>query len=595
MKLYNKSEYTNSSNLNIPEGNIIADTLLQIFKYNKLNKVYSEINDKDPVALIDFLLDQLDLKYEISEDDLKNIPEKGPFITVSNHPYRGIDSMFLFKILTKKRTDFKIMESYLLQQIEPFKDIVIPVNNYETPKNPESSFTGIDECKSYLIDGHGLGIFPAGEDSSQIEVSKIILDKLWQPAAMKFIKNSGVPVIPVYFHGTNSRLLHLIGKLNPLLRINKLPSELQKKNKTVKIRIGTPVSLYEQTEFKDTEHMGRYLRARTYSLGSALEVRKFFNKQAKRKKLRAEPLAEPVPSYMLEKEFNNIKPEFELFSTKNYSVFCAPVPEIPLIFSEIGRLRELTFRGVGEGTNKSTDIDEYDFYFNHLIIWDTEEKKIVGAYRIGKGKDIVSSYGIKGFYINSLFKIKKSFLPILSQSLELGRSFITEEYQKKAIPLFLLWKGIMVFLLKHSEYRFLIGPVSISNDFSKFSKSLIVAFIRKYFTDEEFSGYILPRRDFIVKPDKAIDRNIFIDTSESDIGKIEKIIMDIEPGYRLPVLLKKYLEINGRIIGFNIDPKFNYCLDGLLILDLYKTPPEFIKGLSRELNDPAILERFTKE
>ena len=153
----------------------------------------------------------------------------------------------------------------------------------------------------------------------------------------------------------------------------------------------------------------------------------------------------------------------------------------------------------------------------------------------------------------------------------------------------------MVFLLKHSEYRYLIGPVSISNDFSKFSKSLIVEFIRKYFIDEEFSGYIIPRKDFIVKPDKVIDRNIFIDTSESDINKIEKIIMDIEPGYKLPVLLKKYLEINGRIIGFNIDPKFNYCLDGLLILDLYNTPPEFIKGLSRELNDPSILERFTEE
>lgn len=595
MKFHSKQDITDSSNLNIPEGNIIADTLLQIFKYNKLNKVYSEVHDEDPIVLINSLLDQLDLKYEIPEDDLKNIPEKGPFISVSNHPYRGIDSMFLFKILTEKRKDFKIMESYLLQQIEPLKDIVIPVNNYASSRSSKSSFTVIKECKNYLTDGHGLGIFPAGEDSSHIEISKIILDKSWQPAAMKFIKNASVPVIPVYFHGTNSRLFHLIGKINPLLRINKLPSELQKKNKSVKIRIGTPVSVNEQSEFKDTEQLGRYLRARTYSLGSALEVHKFFDMRANRKQQRAEPLAEPVPAYLLAEEFNKIKPEFELFSTKNYSVFCAPILEIPLIFSEIGRLRELTFRKVGEGTNKSTDFDEYDFYFNHLIIWDTEAKKIVGAYRIGKGKDIVSIYGIKGFCINSLFKIRKSFVPILSQSLELGRSFITEEYQKKAIPLFLLLKGIMVFLLKHSEYRYLIGPVSISNDFSKFSKSLIVAFIRKYFTDEEFSGYILPRRDFIVKPDKAIDRNIFIDTSESDISKIEKIIMDIEPGYKLPVLLKKYLEINGRIIGFNIDPKFNYCLDGLLILDIYNTPQEFIKGLSRELNDPSILERFSKE
>jgi putative hemolysin len=270
-----------------------------------------------------------------------------------------------------------------------------------------------------------------------------------------------------------------------------------------------------------------------------------------------------------------------------------PAEKIPAIFIEIGRLREITFRKVGEGTNKSTDIDEYDFYFNHLFIWDNDAGKIVGAYRIGKGKEIISVYGISGFYINSLFRLKNSFQPLLMQSLELGRSFIAEEYQKKTIPLFLLWKGIMVFLLRNPDYRYLIGPVSISNDFSKFSKSLIVEFVRKYFNDEKYSGYVVPRKDFIVKPDKAIDRNIFIDTSESDINKIERIIIDIEPGYRLPVLLKKYLEINGRIIGFNIDPKFNYCLDGLLILDLYNIPREFIQGLSRQLNDESIMERFS--
>jgi putative hemolysin len=595
MKLLPKTNITNSANLNLPEGTIIAETLLQIFKYNKLNKIYSEVHDKDPIVLINSLLDQLDLKFEIPAEDLKNIPTEEAFITVSNHPYRGIDSMFLYKLLSEKRKDFKIMASFLLQKIEPLGDIIIPVNTYETSKNSKSSFSGIKEGINHLKEGHCIGIFPTGEVSAHIEVSKVILDGAWQNAALKFIKNAQVPVIPVYFHGTNSRLFHNIGKIHPILRTVKLPSELlQKKNRTVIIRIGTPVSVKEQSEFKDIAQYGRYLRARTYSLGSALEVRKFFNLRAKRKKLKPEPLAAPVPLDILTKEFDRISPEFELFSTKNFSVVCAPTVKIPEIFKEIGRLRELTFRKIGEGTNKSTDIDEYDFYFNHLFIWDTDANRIVGAYRIGKGKDIVAIYGIKGFYINSLFRIRKSFLPILSQSLELGRSFITDDYQKKAIPLFLLWKGIIVFLLRHPEYRYLIGPVSISNDFSKFSKSLIVEFIRKYFIDEELAGYIIPRRDFIVKPDKAIDRNIFIDTSERDIDKIEKIIMDIEPGYRLPVLLKKYLEINGRIIGFNIDPKFNYCLDGLLILDLYNTPPEVIKGLSRELEDASIMERFSK-
>jgi len=596
MKIITNPEIAYPGNLNIPEGTILVETLLQIFKSDELKKVYEDMHDKDPIVLIDSLLDHLNLKFEISDEDFKNIPANGPFITVSNHPYRGIDSMLLYKIVFQKRSDFKIMASFLLKEIEPLREIIIPVNTFETIGGSRSSFAGIKEGINHLSDGSCIGIFPTGETSAPIEVSKVILDKEWQPSALKFIKNANVPVIPVYFHGTNSRLSYIIGKIHPLLRTEKLPTELlHKNNRTVKIRIGSPVSVKEQSGFNDIAQFGRYLRARTYSLGSALKVHKFYNKWEARKKLNAEPLANPVPDDILTAEFNNIRQEFELFTIKNYSVVCAPTIKIPEIFNEIGRLRELTFRKVGEGTNKSTDIDEYDFYFNHLFIWDTDTNNIVGAYRIGKGRNIMAIYGIKGFYINSLFRIKKSFIPVLSQSLELGRSFISEEYQKKAMPLFLLWKGIMVFLLRNPEYRYLIGPVSISNDFSKFSKSLIVAFIRRYFIDEELAENIIPRKDFIVKTDKAIDRNIFIDTSEKDINKIEKIIMDIEPGYRLPVLLKKYLEINGRIIGFNIDPKFNYCLDGLLILDIYNTPQEVIKGLSRELNDESILERFMKK
>lgn len=574
----------------IPEGVIIAETLLRIFNHNQLHNAIEE-TENDPLKLIDALLDQIDLKYEVLPDDMKNIPAEGPFITVSNHPFRGIDSMLLYKIISSKRKDYKIMASYLLHRIEPLKDIIIPVNTYETAGTGNSSLHGIKAAINYLRDGHSIGIFPTGEESPHIEISKVISDKEWQAAAIKFIRKSGVPVIPVYFHGTRTRLDQIIGKVHPLLSYENLPAELLRKNRIIKIRIGSPITTKEQISFKDYSHFGRYLRARTYSLGSALRAKEFFSvpKLLKRK---AEPLAEPEPAQVLTDEFNSIRKDYELFSTGVYSVVCAPTIMIPKIFNEIGRLRELTFRQVGEGTNKSIDIDEYDFYFNHLFIWDTSANRIVGAYRIGKGREIIPQYGINGFYISSLFRIRQSFAPVLRQSLELGRSFITQEYQKKAFPLFLLWKGIMFFLLKHPEYRYLIGPVSISNDFSKYSKNLIVSFISKYFTDHELAAEITPRKRFIVKDSGDSDSRIFVDTSEKDINRIEKIIMDIEPGYRLPVLLKKYLEINGRIIGFNVDPKFNYCLDGLLILDIYKTPPDFIRGLSRELNDASILERF---
>jgi putative hemolysin len=593
MKLFSDQDIEETGRLYIPEGTIIEETLLRIIKYKRLNQVYTELYGKDPILLINSLLDELELKYDLPDDDLENIPPEGNFVTVSNHPYRGIDTMLLYKIFYEKRPDFKIMANYTLQSIEPLNDIILPVSDSETTGNTKSSFSGTKEGIIHLKNNHCLGIFPAEESSSQYVVSPIILDKEWQNPALRFIKNANLPVIPVYFHGTQSRLLYIFRKINPLMRLADLPDEiLNKKNRIVKIRIGSPVTVKEQSEFKDVSQYGRYLRSRTYLLGSTLEVKRFYNLKPLSKKLNTEPVAKPVSGQKLKNEFQRIRSEYELFTTKNYSVICTPTPVIPEIINEIGRLRELTFREVGEGTNKSTDIDEYDLYFNHLFIWDNDADRIVGAYRIGKGKDIANMYGIKGFYINSLFKIKKDFLPVLKESLELGRSFIVKDYQKKAIPLFMLWKGIMMFLLRNQEYRYLIGPVSISNDFSRFSKNLIVNFIRTYFYEEDKAKLIIPRKNFVVRQDKIVDQEIFIDVADHDINRIERIIMNVEPGYRIPVLLRKYLEINGKIIGFNIDPKFNDCLDGLLILDLYNLPPDYIRGLSREMNDESVFERF---
>lgn len=581
--------------LSIPGGIILTDTLLQIFEYNILNKAYSESDDNNPIKLIDSLLDQLDITIDLPDDDMKNIPVAGPFIIVSNHPFRGIDSMLLFKLIYRLRSDFKIMGSYLLWNIEVLKKIILPVNTYETNTIAKSSLSGIRQSLEHLRNGHCLGIFPTAEDSGHWESPRIILDREWKPAAFKFIKLAAVPVIPVYFHGTKSRISHIIRRINPLLPESELPAELKsRKKRTIKIRIGAPVTAREQAGFDKPETFGRYLRARVYSLGTTIETKKAAVPFARLRSHKAEPMAERSPSGILADEYSKIRSDYELFTTKNYSLICAPAEVMPNLMQEIGRLREVTFREVGEGTNKSIDIDEFDMYYNHLFIWDSDENNIVGAYRIGKGKDILNTYGLRGFYINSLFRLKKSFIPILNESIELGRSFVAREYQKKALPLFMLWKGIMIFLLKNQEYRYLIGPVSISNDLSQFSKSLLVEFIKTYFFDKDLSAAVTPKKDFIVKPDKVIDHKIFIDISEKDITRIEKIIIDIEPGYRMPILLKKYLEINGKIVGFNIDPKFNNCLDGLLILDSYQAPVELIHGLAREMNDPSIVERFRR-
>ncbi len=332
------------------------------------------------------------------------------------------------------------------------------------------------------------------------------------------------------------------------------------------------------------------MRTKTYALGTALEVKKFF-KHGGRRLRKEKRIIDPVPLEKIEAEINRILPEYSLFKNKNYNLICVPSFEIPNIMNEIGRLRETTFRLVGEGTNQQLDIDEYDLYYYQMFIWDEEEKKIVGAYRVGKGNEIMLQYGIRGFYIQSLFRINRRFYPILSQALELGRSFIVPEYQKKPLPLFLLWKGILYFLLKNPEYRYLVGPVSISNRFSTFSKALIIKFIREHYYNNTISKYIKPRKRFRVPPHQ-LDTDIIFENS-SDINKLDKFIKDIETGhFTMPVLLKKYLKQNGKIVEFNIDPKFNNALDGLLVVDIYDIPPETISSLSKEINDESILERL---
>jgi len=325
-------------------------------------------------------------------------------------------------------------------------------------------------------------------------------------------------------------------------------------------------------------------------LGTSIEVKKFFNTGIKRLP-KEEKIAETVIKEKLLAEISFIKEHFTLFNSVNFSVICSPSDKMPTIMSEIGRLREVTFRAVGEGTNKSNDIDEFDLYYNQMFIWDNDEHCIVGAYRLGKGKEIMQRYNIGGFYSQSLFRMKQSFAPVLNQSVELGRSFIVQEYQRKPLPLFLLWKGILYFLIKHTEYRYLIGPVSISNNFSEFSKGVIVEFIRKYCYHYAFAKYIVPRKEFRV-PNLKIDTDILIE-SFTDVNKLDKLIEEVElKNGKMPVLLKKYIKLNGKIMGFNIDPKFNNCIDGLMILDLFDVPRETINSLSKEIKDESLLDRF---
>lgn len=564
--------------------------LVNILKLNKINKVYSGIYEKSGIDFIDALIEKLDLKYDINPDELNRIPKQGAFIIISNYPFGGLDALILIKILHHIRPDIKIVARYVLKEIKPVEEFFFTTNPFAA-KRPSTGVSAIKKIIEHLKGEHPVIIFPAGEVATYDTDSKRITDKRWQDSAIRFIKKSKVPVVPIYFHGTNRNLFHLLGVIHPLMRTFRLPSDLlNKRNKVLRIRIGTPITVKEQENLTNYQKYGRFLRAKTFALDSTLEVKKFFNTNIFREK-KEQIIIDAVSPEKIDQEVQHLKKDYLLIQNQNFIVICAPSIEMPNTLTEIGRLREITFREVGEGTNRSSDIDEFDLYYHQLFIYDEEEKKIVGAYRVGKGKEIMTQFGVKGFYVQSLFKFSRPIFPLLNETLELGRSFIVKEYQKKPMSLFLLWKGILYFLIKNPEYRYLMGPVSISNRFLKISKNLIIEFIKSTVYDYDLAQYVKPRKKFTTK-DK-FDTDIVLEAADKDISKIDKFIADIEPtNFRIPVLLKKYLQQNAKIIGFNIDPKFNNALDGLMILDLYEVPINTIKSLSKEINDDSILERF---
>jgi putative hemolysin len=591
MKLIDTDELLQAAKVKGIAGESAAKFLMLLLRFRKINRIYAENSMKSGIDFIDSMNEELGIRYEISPEELARIPREGAFITVSNHPFGGIDGLLLIKLIASIRPDYKVLPNFILQRMDPVRENIFRFNPFIGLAESTSGQGRIRALFDHLAEGKPMGIFPAGDVSSFNQDIQAVTDPQWQFPVLKMIRKAGVPVVPIYFQGKNSRFFHLLGRIHPKLQTLKLPSELFKqRRRVINIRIGSPITFKEQNEFSDIARYGRYLRTKTYALGTSIEVNKFFSVSRGRLK-REEPIAEPVPVQKIEAEIVRVLGQYSLFNIQNYHVICVPSVEIPNIMNEIGRLREITFRKVGEGTNRPMDIDEFDLYYYQLFIWDEEQRKIVGAYRVGKGKEIMDIYGIRGFYLQSLFRMHRRMYPILSQSLELGRSFIIPEYQRRPMPLFLLWKGILYFLIKNPEYRYLVGPVSISNRFSDFSKELIIKFITEYHYNDKIARYIRPRKKFTVSL-HHLDTDILIE-SASDLNKFDRIIKDIETAQNnMPVLLKKYLKQNGQIVGFNIDPKFNNALDGLLILDLFDVPPNTISALSKEVNDAGLLERF---
>ncbi len=584
MKIITTEEFARATKLDRLKMPGLAALLMEVMKINQVNDLFAQAQPKQGPEFVDAILEGCGIDIEFDERELKNIPATGSFIAIANHPYGGIEGMVLLKILCMVRPDAKLMANFLLKKIPNLSDYFIAVNPFENIDH-SSSISGLKNTLELLASGTPIGIFPAGEVSTFKVEKQQVTDRLWHPVVGKIIAKAKVPVVPIYFHGNNGLLFNLLSMIHPALRTAKLPSELfNKQGHTIRLRIGKPINVEDIPDYNNAPKLLSYLRARTYALGTGLEEeKKIFHPRNifKIKKLPVD-VAPEIDAAILEKEVEPLRENYRIWVEKNYEVFIAPTSTIPSIIREIGRLRELTFREIGEGTNKSVDLDEYDIYYHHLFIWDTDARTIVGAYRIGLGDEIFYSLGKKGFYVAELFKIKEQFTPVLKKSLELGRSFIRKEYQQKPLPLFLLWKGILKYLIDNPRYRYLIGPVSISNSFSKFSKSLIVDYINRNHFDHDLAQYVKPRKKFKVDF-SSIDTDLLMSGEDSFKG-LDNLISEVETrSMKVPVLLRQYIALNAKIICFNIDPKFADCLDGFLMLDLQKVPQDILEKLGKNL------------
>ncbi len=562
-------------------GTCVAGAVYGVMGLGKINRLFDGAADYQGREFADHLIENMDITIDVSPEQLENIPKEGGFVVVSNHPFGGIEGVMLYSVIAKVRPDFKLMANFILSHIPNLKEAFFAVNPFE--KNPEwkSSLGGIKGAINHIAEGHGLGVFPAGE-VSRFHGHDYPEDLPWNASIARIIKNAKVPVIPVFWDGRNSRLFYVVDRINSMLGTARLTRELaNKQGKRFNLQIGKPILPAEVALYENPKELAAYLRSRSYALEANIPV-----KTAEKKEVKQAEIDPPTDLPLMLAELEAIREKSFLYSTANYDCYLADYADIPNIMHEIARLREEAFRAIGEGTGKNLDQDEFDVYFKQMFLWDTVKQRIAGCYRLGIGSEIVPKYGIKGFYVSTLVNIDESFSDKLSHTIELGRSFVALDYQKEVLPMMLLLRGLSDVVVRYPEINHFIGPVSISAWYPKFYLSLIARFVaEEHSIEEEYRGKVTPKTPFV--PDYLkVDSDVLLKNNMNGVDKFDKFLFRLSNGeYRLPTLYKKYLKLNAKFLCFNVDPDFNDTLDSLLFLTFTDFPEDEVMPLFRDSSD----------
>ena len=520
------------------------------------------------------LLAELGVAYHVPPADLARIPTTGPLAIVANHPFGMLEAAVLATVLLRVRPDVKFMANSILAAIPQMRDRFIFVNPFGGHAATVENRTPLRRSIEWLRDGGALAVFPAGEVSRLNVARRAAVDRTWSPSVARLIRIAGCPALPVFFEGANSLQFLLLGMVHPLLGTAALPRELlNKRGSTVELRIGRPVSAKKLSGLPSDEATMLYLRCRTDMLASRdvpAHVPRRFPIPLPRQ-IALATVAEATPAPLLRREVQGLVARQRLCEMNGLSAYIAPGEEIPNILREIGRLRELTFRGVGEGSGRALDLDIFDNWYLHLFLWNEEKQEIAGAYRLCATPDVLPRRGIQGLYTSTLFQYRPEFFRRIGPALELGRSFVRPEYQKHMAPLFLLWKGIGHYVARRPDCPTLFGAVSVSNDYNPVSRDLLVSFLKRH-TDPALTHLVRPRRPFRAAASSKWHAQV-LSRFLTDLEDLTDPIADLEPdGKGVPILIRQYMKLGGRILGFNVDAKFSNALDGLVLVDLRNTP-----------------------
>lgn len=547
-----------------------------------LDKRYARIpQGLDASSFLAWALATLGVDYRVPDEELSRIPLQGAAVVVANHPFGGLDGMILAHLLGGLRKDVRILANSMLGRIPELQELFIGVDPFGGSQATRGNMAAMRAALRWLEQGGMLLVFPAGEVAHP-DRHGVITDPPWQPSIARLIQKAQVPAIPLHIEGRNSIWFQVAGLIHPRLRTLLLARELiNKSGRVINLRIGRAIEA-KQMAGRESAALAEQLRMRTLLLG---DLSRPVRSRAHRE-LEATPIAPAQPPQLLTEEIAKLPVSQRLSGSGAMQVWYARAAQIPLLIQEIGRLRELTFRQVGEGTGKASDIDLYDSYYLHLFVWDSERETLVGAYRLGQIDQILPHYGKKGLYTHSLFRYRGRLIASLGPALELGRSFVQPDYQRSFSPLLLLWKGIGEFVVRHPHYQVLLGPVSISNDYHSLSRQLMVAFLRDNRFVPDLARHVRARQGF-----RGMGRRWQSNgyAQLADIEALSELIGQIEgDGRGAPVLLKQYLKMGGKLLGFNVDRQFSNAVDGLIMVDLTETEP---KVLARYMGQEAA-ERY---